>query len=173
MAAQLDVSVFQYFLPLLSFLVVFAVSFVVMKKLKFIESNWAQAFISFFIASIFVATGTAREFVSDFTPWFAVLLVSAFFLLLLMGFLGDSVKGLNKTVGVIFVVLFFIAFLVAGFLIFSSSITPYLPGSANYGAGNSEGLTGLTDWLYSPRVAGAILLLIVSALVSWVLVKAK
>ncbi len=167
-----DVSSFQYFLPLLSFLVVFVVTFVVLAKVNLFEGPWVHAFVSFLVATIFVSVADARSYVQNVTPWFAVLLVCLFFMVLLFGLVGKPLDFMQKGVGVVFVIVLFIVFLIAALVVFSSQLGPYLPGSETYGSGNPN-VTNFTDWLYSPRVGGAVLLLLVSALVSWVLVKAK
>ncbi|MBI3334585.1 hypothetical protein HYZ97_03800 [Candidatus Pacearchaeota archaeon] len=167
-----DLSATTYFLPLVSFLLVFLVSFVVLLKTKIVENKWVQLFISFLLATLFVSIGGAREYVENVAPWFAVLIISLFFMLLLIGFVGKPLENLPKGVGIFFVVILFIVFIISGLLVFSSSIVPYLPGNVGYEGGSPEAVA-FFDWLYSPRVGGAILLVIVSALVSWVLVKVK
>jgi hypothetical protein len=61
--------------------------------------------------------------------------------------------------------------LISGIKVFSATIGPYLPGSDL--PGGDQDILRITDWIYSPRVAGAALLLAVTAVVSWILVKTK
>ena len=102
-------------------------------------------------------------------PWFAALVVSLFFLLFLIGFVGKPAEFMNKGIGAGFVVVMIIVFLVSGFIIFSDFIVPYLPGSD--GAGGDPSLLRATEWLYGSRVVGALLLVIIGAIVSTVLVR--
>ena len=69
---QLDVSAFEYFLPILSFLVVFFVSFFAISKSKIIENKFTESLLSFIIAIVFVAVTPLRNFVLTIIPWFAV-----------------------------------------------------------------------------------------------------
>jgi len=168
-----DVSAFQNILPILTFLLVFVVTFVVLAYVKIFEGPWIHAFISFLIATIFVSVADARQYVENVVPWFGVLIVSLFLVLLMAGLVGKKfAESFSPVAGTIFVVVLFIVFLIAGIIVFSSQLSMYLPSSSTYGTGNQT-ITSFTDWLFSARVGGAILLLIVSALVSWVLVKGK
>lgn len=170
MVSTIDLSAFQYFLPLVAFLIVFLVTLVVLFKTKFIDNLFLELLISFLVAIVFISFAGPQRFVASVTPAVAVLIVSAFFILLLAGMFGKALD-LNKGLGIIFVVILFIIFIVSAFFAFSSSISPYLPG----GDASQADQTALlfTDWLFSSRVGGAILLVIVSALVAWVLVKVK
>jgi hypothetical protein len=167
MVSQIDLSGISYFLPLLSFLVVMIVVFAVLQKIKIFENIWLQLFISFLLATIFVTFVGARDYVTNVVPWVVVLIVCLFFIMLFTGFIGKSIEGWNKGLGIAFVIIVLLGFLISAFFVFSASIAPYLPGGS---AANSN---SITNWAYSSRVAGAFLLLVVSALVSWVLVKAK
>jgi len=168
---QVDLSGIGYFLPLLSFLLVFIVIFAILQKTKVFENKWLQLFISFLFSTIFVSFVGARDYVINVIPWFAVMVVCLFLILFLISFVGKPLEGWNKGIGIIFVIALLLVFLVSALFVFSSVIGPYLPGGeAN--AGNSD--IGLfLGWAYSSRVAGGLLLLIISAVVSWVLVKMK
>lgn len=166
-----DVSSFNYLLPIWAFLLVFVISFAMLTKLKlFGENPWWHVFISFFIASIFITAADARSFVSDTVPWAVVVLIAGFFVLLLTGFLGKGVEGIGKGVSIFLVVALFLVFFFGALHVFGGDLFRYLPGGS--GSSNSN-VAGFFDWLYSARVSGALLLLIVCALVSWVLVKTK
>lgn len=167
-----DVSAFVYFAPILAFLIVFAIMLAILNKTKLLGENiYIQLFFSFVIATIFVTATSVRQLVLNVVPWFAVLLIALFLLMALVGFMGDGGKGIiGKGVGWVFVILLIIIFLVSGVKVFSSTVGPYIPGSPTAGTGDPT-LTTFFDWLYSPQVTGAFLLIIVAALVSWVLVK--
>jgi len=169
---QLDVSAFEYFLPILSFLVVFFVSFFAISKSKIIENKFTESLLSFIIAIVFVAVTPLRNFVLTIIPWFAVVLVGAFLIFTLGGFLGKD--ALPKGAGKAFVWILAVVFIVTAFFVFSYYIIPYLPGYTGLSGnpGNPVVLRGLS-LLYSPKVAGALLVLGIGALVSWIVVKAK
>jgi hypothetical protein len=165
----LDLSAFAYFAPIFSFLLVFVVSYAILLKFKLLGDDLPKAvvtFVAFVIATLFISVGSVQTYVTTIVPWFAVFLISLFFLLTVMSFASVS-DGMKKGVGVIFVVGLLVAFLVSGIVVFSDSLGPYLPFNSHY-TGNY-----FTDWLYSSRVLGTLFLLAVAGVVSWFLAKTK
>ncbi len=168
-----DTSAIAYFAPIAAFLVVFIVVYAVLLKTKILgDSKWVSLFVSFLIASIFISIAGARQYVQTVIPLFAILIVSLVFLLMLVGIIGKPAESFHKGIGLAAIIIFALVFLIAGFVLFSHLIVGYLPGATFGYNANPDALPAL-DWLYSPRVAGAILLVIISAAVSWVLVKTK
>lgn len=165
---MVDVSAITYFAPILAFFVVFLVVFAVLYKSKIIgESKWVILFVSFVIASLFISAAGVRRYVEVVTPWFGALLVSLFFLLVLIGLVGGKAESLQGGLRTFFVIVGILIFLISGVVVFSDTLAPWLPGSAeSYG-------NPVSYWLYSPPAIGALLLLIITAAVSWVLMKAK
>jgi len=160
-----DLSGIAYFAPLWAFLIVVAVVYAVLSRTELLgESKFLNVFVSFLIGTMFVTLAGVREYVLTIVPWFAILLISLFLILIVLGMVGEETKSLHRGLGVAFLVLLVIVFLVAGLNVFSENLAPYLPGS-----GAIRG--GFVDWLYSPRIIGAVLLLGISAIVSWVLVR--
>jgi len=163
-----DVSGISYFAPILAFLIVFIILFALLNKTKLIGENaFFQIFVSFVIATVFVSAAGVREYVLTITPWFALLVVSLFFILFIIGFVGKPVEGMTKGIGIFFVVVLIIIFLVSGFVVFSDFIAPYLLGGT--GDGVDPALFILSREFYSSRVFGAILLLGIGIFVSWIL----
>jgi hypothetical protein len=160
---MIDISGISYFIPLLTFLVVFLIVYAVAKASKFLPSEGANLFAAFVVAS---AAGP-RAYVTSIVPWFAVLLISFFLLMALLKFasVGDWDKGIAKA----FAVILIIAFVISGIFVFSSYFHSYLPWNSASGA--NPDVLRVTDWLFSSRVLGAILLLIVTAIISFLVVK--
>ncbi|HLC53212.1 MAG TPA: hypothetical protein VJK03_01595 [Candidatus Nanoarchaeia archaeon] len=163
-----DVSAITYFAPIAAFFVVFLVVFAVLFKSRMLgESKWLGLFVSFVIAALFVSAAGVRRYVEVITPWFGALLVSLFFILVLLGLIGVKHEGLSKGLGIIFLIVAILVFLISGIVVFSDTLAPWLPGSPeSYG-------NPVSDVIYSPPVIGAVVLIILAALVSIVLVKAK
>lgn len=163
---MVDVSFVPYFAPVLAYLLVAFVAGAVLLKTEVLGKNpWVTVFVSLIIATIFISAAGAIDYVTTVTPWIAVVLISLFFVLLLTGFLGiktENIKGLRPTV----LVIAGLVFLVSAFVLFSSTIAPYIPGDSYVG-------NEATDLLYSPRVVGAILLIAAAAFVARILVKSK
>lgn len=154
--ATVDLSAIQTFAPILAFLLVFTVVFAILAKTKILgESKFVNLLVSFITATLFVAVTSVRDYVVQITPWFAVFMVALFFILLLAGFHGKIPEGLTKGVGVIAIVGLLLLFLVSAFFTFSSD--PFVER--------------VTDWVTRPRVYGALLLLVASAIVSFILTR--
>jgi glucan phosphoethanolaminetransferase (alkaline phosphatase superfamily) len=169
--AQVDLSGLSYLLPLFGFFIVFIVSYISLGASKLLDDKWGRIFLSFLISSVFVTVVGARDYVLNITVWFSILIVSVFFLLMLTGFIG-KMDFMNKWIGGGFVILLLIAFLVSFVFVFSNYFSPYIPGP-DYGYGGNPDVLYFTDWLFSPRVFGAILLIGIGSLVSWILVRGK
>jgi hypothetical protein len=171
--AQVDLSGIEYFVPLIGFILVFVIIYAVLNKTKVFENLWLELFISFLVSTLFISVIGPLEYIQAITPWFAILLVSLFFILVLTGFVGDKDDALKKLIGQVFVYILLLVFLVAAFFVFSSMITPYIPGSAYYGSGANKDFLKLISWTYESKTAGAFWLILVSALASWILVRSS
>lgn len=168
----LDLSPVAYFAPVWVFLAVFGITFGLLFKTKVLGgSRWGLLFISFVIATIFISATTVTTYATTVIPWLVVLVIALFFILLLVGFIGGDAffEGGFKIAAVILVI---VVFVVAGVKVFYSAIGPYIPGPT-YGAGASAEGLAFSDWFFSGPIMGALFLLILSGLVSWLLVKAK
>lgn len=165
---SIDVSGIQYFVPLIGFILVFVVVYAVLNKMKLFENTWLELFISFLVSTLFISAVGSLEYLQAVVPWFAILLVSLFFILIFTGFIGDKDDVLKKMIGRVFVFALLLVFLVAAFFVFSSLISPYLPGQNTRGA--NPDLLKFTSWLFESKTAGAFWLIVVSAFVSWILV---
>jgi hypothetical protein len=172
MAAMADLSGITFFVPIAAFLLVFLVSYAILFKSKLIENQWLLIFFSFLVASIFIASVGTTSFVISMVPWVAILLLSLFFILAIVGFVGKDADFMKKGIGYFAMFALGLIFLVSAFFVFSNILVPLLPGPG-FGEGVNGNAFVLLSWLYSPRVAGAILLLVISAVVSYVLVKVK
>ena len=84
--------------------------------------------MSLVLAALFISVAKLRLYVQTIAPWFGALLISLFFILLLMGFIG----GADKTHGflrVFFLVVAILIFLISGVVVFSDTLAPWLPGT--------------------------------------------
>jgi len=168
-----DLTAITYFAPIATFLIVFAVSYAIFAKTKLLdEKKGFNIFLSFLISAVFISAAGAISYVQTILPWIAVLLVSLVFIFAITGFIGKPAESLNKPLSIIVLIALGLIFLVSAFVVFSSGLLGYLPGP-NFGLGLSQETFTIFDWLYSPRIAGAIFLIIISAIVTWVLVKSK
>ena len=94
------------------FLLVFFIVFALLEKTKLLGENmFTNLLIGFIVAIIFTTMSSAQEYVETITPWFAVLLVALFFILVLIGLSQQKIADIMKP-GMVWV------FLVALILIF-------------------------------------------------------
>jgi hypothetical protein len=169
--AVADVSSVLLIAPVLAFLLVVLVVYAILSKTELLgDSKGLNVFVALIVGALFVAFAGSQEFVLRLVPWIAVLIVSFVFILLVVGVLGKDAEFLHKPLGIVFLVFAGIVFLVSGWFVFSDVLIRYLPGPF-FGVGLEPTEFLFFDWLYSPRVFGAVLLIIASALVAWFLTK--
>jgi len=168
-ASTVDISGINYFLPIISFILVFIIGYAVLNRTKIFENKGIELFIAFLISILFISVVNARIYLELIAPWFVIPLVSLFVILVLTGFVGKDVDKFKKGFGIAFIFILFAIFLISAFFVFSSSITPYLPGGdARYA---DPYFLSLTSWLFSSKFGGALLLILVGLLVSWILTR--
>lgn len=156
----LELTGFNYFLPLFIFLLVFFVMYSLLSKLKIIDGNkFVHVLVSFIIAIIFVTFTSTREIILKTTPWFAVLIIFAFFVMMLVGFTQKKMDDIiGPWLGWILIILIALIFLILVMKVMGYSFL--------------EGFGDLSD-LYTdyPKIFGAVSVLIVAALASWVMTR--
>jgi hypothetical protein len=148
-----DITAISFFAPIAAFLLVFIVIFAVLHKLELIgDSKWANLFVSFLIASVFVAASGTKDYVLTVIPWIAILILSLFFVLMLTGFIGDGAK-MGKGLGIVVLIVLALIFLVSAFVVFNDVLL--LPSSV-VSEDTEIGSLLFFDWLYSERIIGAV-----------------
>jgi hypothetical protein len=168
----IDLSGFSFFIPIFSFVLVLAVVYGILKKTKVMgDSPFLMWVISFVIATIFVSLTSVHIVVENVIPWFALLIIALFFVMVLMAFSqGDINKMMKPWFGWIFVIILLIIFFVSSVNVFGTAITQYLiPGSP--GAGADPSLLYFRDFFFTSKWFGAIILLAVGLLMGWILTK--
>ncbi len=124
--------IFDFFLP---FLLVFAVTYAILLKTKFLtEDANINAVISFAIALI-VALSGAGKFLMNLAPFMATLFIIVFFMLMIFLFFGLRVEDVLKSK-------FIIALLVIVSLIFVFYVMGQMFGSGLYEAGAGAAAEG-------------------------------
>ncbi|MFH1308062.1 MAG: hypothetical protein ABIH72_04375 [archaeon] len=159
MANMVDVSGLEYYMPIFSFLFIFVIIFALLAKTKLLgENKFINLIISFVIAIIFTLITSIRSFVETVVPWFAVLIVALFFVLMIIGFSQKKMEDMMKPgLAWVFIALLVIVFLVAAIVVFPGTLEPLYDD--------------FTDWTDSGGIAGGILLIIIAAIAAWVVAK--
>ena len=158
----LDLSLLQFFMPVFSFLLIFALVYAVMDKFSLLGGgNSIKLLVSTMIALIFLFSTSALEFVTEILPWFVVLIVLIFIILAALMFMGlkeESVVSAAKQPGLYWVVL---AFIIVALLITIGKVFGSISGEEDEAEGDEGGST-LLQTFFNAKVLGAIVLLIIA-----------
>jgi hypothetical protein len=167
-----DLSSVAYIMPLLAFLLVFIVTFAILAKTKLLGANsFLHLFLSFLIAIVFVLAPSAQQITLFSVPWIAVLVVMIFIIILILTFVRGNIDDLvkNPAVAIIIALVVLGIFVMAAINVFSPIIAPYLPGASEAGLTGQQAVS--KHFFTSPAVIGAVILLIIAAITSWILTK--
>ncbi len=100
MVTLLDIGLMDFLLPVITFLLIYAIIFGVLQRSKFIsDSSNLNAWIAFAVSVLFAMAPGAMTFVSIIAPWFMVMLMIIFSLLLLFLFMGvkmDTIENIAR-----------------------------------------------------------------------------
>lgn len=171
--AFLDFSWLSYYMAIFGFLFVFTVMFAILTKTKILgDEGLIISLVSFVFAIIFVTFSPGVEYVGTIVPWFSILVIALFFILIIVGFSQKEIdKFMKPWIAWVFIIILIIIFLVAAIRVFNPVLGPYLPGAS--GAGGDATLLKYKSFFYSEKVLGALLLLVIAAITSWVLTRKK
>ncbi len=151
----IDISGLSYFLPIFGFLFVFVIVYALLIKTKILGENMLiNLIISFIVAIIFATMSSAEEYVETVTPWFVVLVIVLFFILIIIGLSQQKIADIMKPGFVwVFIVALILIFLISAVKVFSiwQPIQEFVTTEA--------------------RIAGAIILLIIAGLAAWIITK--
>lgn len=163
-----DISPLLNFLaPISVFILALIIVYAILRSTKLLGGVTAiDVTVAVIIAVIFSSVAGAREYIRTVTPWFVILIVALFFILFLISFVKGKFSG-PKWIGVVFIILLAVVLLAAAVKVFN--LTPYLPGASESG-GSELGLV-YKNWFFQDSVLGAVLLIILAAIVVWVVVK--
>ncbi len=146
----------SYFMPIISFLLVFIVVFALLAKTKVLGENAIiHIFISLLLSTMFIVNVSLVDFVNFSSAWFVVFFVTVFLALVLIAFTHGNLEAIMKP----WVAWVLLAAVIIFFII-SSAYT--FNWAVNWDA--------LNNWFYSDWF-GMVLLLVIAGIVSWVLAK--
>ena len=165
----IDISGIYFFMPVISFLFVFLIVWAVLTKTKLLgDTGFINLFVSFIMAIIFMSFSSLDLYVRTIIPWFIVLFIMVFLVLLIAGL---STKDLSKIMSTKFawavIAILLVIFLVAAIKVFNPVLHPDLIVTS----GEGTSLVEQIRYAAGGTVFGTILLIIIAGIVSWVLVK--
>jgi hypothetical protein len=156
---EASISAIGYFMPIFAFLLVFIVIYAILVKTKVLgESPAVMLFISFILSSFFIVEASLVEFNQFSSAWFGTIVVSLFFLVIVLAFIPDIKLGEFFGKGNWFAWVLLIGMLL--FFVFSSAYV--FNWVVNWDM--------INNWL-GDGWFGFVLLLAIAAIVSWVLTK--
>jgi hypothetical protein len=166
MVAPIDVSQINFFTPIASFLLVFIVIYAVLQKSKILgESKAINAWVSFVMSIIFISFSSTDLYVRSIVPWFVVLLIIIFLVLITMAFTNKEYdKMLTSKVAWGVAVVLIIVFLIVAINVFN----PVFNQDKIFVQGDHpEVISQAIYFLFYSKWAGSILLIIVTAIIAY------
>lgn len=155
MAEVVSISTLGFFMPILSFLLVFVVVYAILKKSKLLsDSEGILIFVSLIMASFFILNASLVDFIQFSSAWFVALVMVVFLMMVLLAFVPvkDPFSFLGKWFSWALFGILIILFVVSSAYVFNWAV--------NWSAIWAR--TG-SDWL------GFILLVVAAGVVSFVI----
>ena len=120
---MIDLTGLGYFMPIFGFLFVFILVFAVLKKTKILGHGLADFIVSFIIASIFSTVSSLRTYVETIIPWFAVLIIAIFLMIILIALSQNQVDKIMKpSFAIVLIIILVLIFLISATHVFSFSL---------------------------------------------------
>jgi hypothetical protein len=161
MATLLDTGLLYHFLPVITFLFIFSIIYIILENTDWLGKNKSLKFIAAVsIAAISLFAGGVVDLINYIVPWFVFIFI--FLILLFMGltFLGieKNVIWNNLSIWTVMVIAFLLL-LIGITQVYSDIFTPYASSNVTKTIGSETLRT-----LFHPRVLGAIFILIIASL---------
>jgi len=166
-----DISGIFFFMPVFSFLFVFLISYAILVKTKILgEMPFVNVLVSFILAIVFMSFSSVELYIRTIIPWFAVLFVIVFLILLVAGLATKDLDGImtNKFAWIIISILVVI-FLIAAIKVFNPVLHPDLVITS--GDGTQEGIVQQLRDVLGSGVVGGVMLIIIASIVAWVITR--
>lgn len=161
MATLLDTGLLYHFLPLVTFLFIFSIIYIILENTDWLGKNKSLKFIAALsIALISLFAGGVVDLINYIVPWFVFIFI--FLILLFMGltFLGIEQKVVWNNLSIWTVmVISFLLLLIGITQVYSDIFTPYAGSNVTKTIGSETLRT-----IFHPRVLGAIFILIIASL---------
>lgn len=137
MVSLFDSGLGEFLLPVFIFILIYAVIYAALSKTKFLgDSVNVNAMVAFALAAIFAMLPGAMEFVSVVAPWFIIMMIVAFSILLIFmlgGLKGDVIENIFRNTSVYWtIIMLSIIVLVGGLTVVYG---PFLVGGPTSGEG--------------------------------------
>jgi hypothetical protein len=163
----IEITGINYFMPLFSFFFVFIIVYAILAKTSILgESKFFNFLVSFIMAIIFMSFSSIELYVRNIIPWFVVLLIIVFLVLLIAAFSTKDIDKImtNKFAWAVIAILIIIFFIVA-----VQVFNPVFHPDKIIASGNSNAGSQIVDFFVNSKYTGSILLIVITAIVAWVI----
>jgi len=163
----LDISAINFFMPVFSFLFVTIIVYAILVKTKVLgESQFVNLLVSFIMAIVFLSFSSMELYLLTVLPWFVVLVVLVFLVLMIFGFSAGDLKGImNNKFAWVIVAILVIIFLIAAIRVFEPVFDRDTVISSG---GEGGGFGSMVDVIFNSTWSGSILLLVIAIVVAFV-----
>lgn len=172
--ATLDFAWLLYFSSVFGFVFIWVFLFALFVKTKILgENNFISSIIALIFALIFISfTPGVKYLIATVMPWFVILIVALFFLMMVVAFSQKEMdKFMKPWLAWVFIGLMVVIFLFSAVKIFNPELAPYLPGGSESGADPT--LIAVKNLVYSQEFLGAVLIAVIVVVLWRLLVKGK
>lgn len=162
MVTPLNVELLSFILPVFSFLLIYAIMFAILQKVKiFGEGTGVNSMIAAILAILFAITPGAMEFVAIIAPWFVVMVFVAFSFLLVFMFFGtkeEEIAKLSENAVIQWTVI------ILGIIIVVAALTKIFGPIFGQPAATVGGTGGeIQRSLFNPKVLSTVFILLVAS----------
>ena len=162
MAAIISTELLSYKSPVLIFIFIWAVFYIVLQKVEFFKGNQPiSAAIAFAASILFVVVPVARDLIQEVIPWLLVMILVIVVILTILMFMGYAQKDIVKymqenTFGAIITIVVVIIFLIALAKVVGPSFYQF-PSPAEIGI-----MADARRVFFNPKVLGTLFILVVA-----------
>lgn len=165
MASILDTGLISFFMPVVSFILVFSITYAILSKTNILKDKSVNIAAAFAIAILFLFAPDAIELIQLTTPWFIVFLIFLMVIFMTFMFLGASESQMNEVLKQPSVFWTIIVVIIGIFLfgltqIFGENVQAIFGGEDT---GEGGLVVDIGKIIFHPRVLGAIFILLIAS----------
>lgn len=165
---MMDLTFTEYYAPILIFIIAAIVVWAALKKLKVIESTWVNAVIAIIVAIIITSSKSSVAYLFHILPYFVVILVATFVLLIVLVFVAKDLEMFKKPIAWIAFILGLILIITMAFGHFPTALHMF-PGTTD--ATLSPEMQDVKSVIDNENFKNSIIFIIVILIVGFFLMK--